>query len=69
MDNEMPLATAGERSIGGRLTYGLEIAACDLGIIARFRAFDYDGRPCGAQQIVPWETINALRANPPEPKQ
>lgn len=69
MIDEMPLATAGERSTSGRLTYGLEIAACDLGIIARFRAFDHDGRPCGAQQIVSWETLNALYINPREPKQ
>ena len=69
MDNEVPLATAGERSTNGRLTYGLEIAACDLGIVARFRAFDHDGHPCGAQQIVSWETLNALYINPREPKQ
>ena len=67
MDEETPLVTAGERDYRGQLVYGLEITMCSWGVIARFKAFDHDGRPCGAQQIVSWETLDTIHRPPPEP--
>lgn len=61
--DEIPMATAGERNSHGRLRFGIEIATApdNLGMLARFRAFDRDGKPCGAQLIVDWEMLEAIR--------